>query len=141
VSQALILRRRANQKHFSARPALEKRGARDVTNVERGMRWTQAALWTKALTCGRRSRVVLAPRRWRELATMLSHCAGTVTKKPDRRRERGVSRKPIVPETPDDLALPVVTLLVCFFHSRTRLRVWLNTRRFLRPLFFGAAAI
>src|SRR5579872_4333854 len=70
-----------------------------------------------------------------------SHCAGTVTKKPDRRRERGVSRKPIVQETPDDLALPVVTLLVCFFHSHARLRVWLNTRRFLRPLSFGAAVI
>src|ERR1700756_2640447 len=106
------------------------------------MRWTQAVLQTKALVCGRRNRVVLAPRRWREVGD--DACASlpsTVTKKPDRRRERGVSRKPFVQETPDDLALPVVTLLVCFFHSHTRLRVWLNTRRFLRPLFFGEAMI
>jgi hypothetical protein len=31
---------------------------------------------------GRRSHVVLTPRRWRQLATMLTHCAGTVTKSP-----------------------------------------------------------
>jgi hypothetical protein len=38
-----------------------------VTDVGRGMRWTQAALLTRAHSCGRRSRVVLTPRRWRQV--------------------------------------------------------------------------
>ena len=37
-----------------------------VTNVGQGMRWTRVALLTRALICGRRSRVVLTPRRWRQ---------------------------------------------------------------------------
>ena len=32
------------------------------------MRWTQAVLLTRARTCGRRSRVVLTPRRWRQVS-------------------------------------------------------------------------
>ena len=36
-----------------------------VTDVGHGMRWTLAALLTRARACGRRSRVVLTPRRWR----------------------------------------------------------------------------
>jgi hypothetical protein len=31
------------------------------------MRWTRVALLTRALPCGRRSRVVLTPRRWRQV--------------------------------------------------------------------------
>jgi hypothetical protein len=31
------------------------------------MRWTQAARLTSAPICGRRSRVVLTPRRWRQV--------------------------------------------------------------------------
>jgi hypothetical protein len=38
-----------------------------VTDVGRGMRWTRAALLTRARACGRRSRVVLTPRRWRQV--------------------------------------------------------------------------
>jgi hypothetical protein len=43
--------------------------------------------------------------------------------------------KTIAQETPDATAEPVVTMLVCFFISHTRLRVRLGARRFLRPLF------
>jgi hypothetical protein len=39
-----------------------------VTDVGGGMRWTQAALKTRARTCGRQSRVVLTPRRWRQVS-------------------------------------------------------------------------
>src|ERR1700726_4794934 len=58
------------------------------------MRWTQAALKTRARPCGRRSRVVLTPRRrrqvlWRQLRKM------TVTRKPDHRGEHEISRKTI----------------------------------------------
>jgi hypothetical protein len=38
-----------------------------VTDVGCGMRWTRAAPLTKAWACGRRSRVVLTPRRWRQV--------------------------------------------------------------------------
>ena len=38
-----------------------------VTNVGQGMRWTRVAPKTRALSCGRRSRVVLTPRRWRQV--------------------------------------------------------------------------
>jgi hypothetical protein len=41
-----------------------------VTDVGRGMRWTLAVLLTRALTCGRRSRVVLMPRRRRQVCGM-----------------------------------------------------------------------
>jgi hypothetical protein len=44
-------------------PTLEGRFA-IVTDVGGGMRWTQGVPKTRALICGRRSRVVLTPRRW-----------------------------------------------------------------------------
>ena len=43
---------------------------------------------------GRRSRVVLTPRRWRQVGGKKFPPA-TVTKKPDRREEHEVSRKPL----------------------------------------------
>jgi hypothetical protein len=46
----------------------------------------------------------------------------TVTRKPDRRRERGISRKAIAQGMPDRFGEPVVYLLVCFLLLRTRLR-------------------
>jgi hypothetical protein len=44
-----------------------ERGVSRSSRTRRGMRWTRAALLTRALTCGRRSRVVLTPRRWRQV--------------------------------------------------------------------------
>jgi hypothetical protein len=44
--------------------------------------------------CGRPSRVVLTPRRWRQVGEN-KFSPVTVTKKPDRREEHGVSRKPL----------------------------------------------
>jgi hypothetical protein len=38
-----------------------------VTDVGSGMRWTRMALLTRAPVRGRRSRVVLTPRRWRQV--------------------------------------------------------------------------
>jgi hypothetical protein len=43
------------------------------------------------------------------------HCAGTVTKKPDRRRERGISRKAIAQGMPDRFGQPVVTNSCAFY--------------------------
>src|ERR1700674_1871314 len=41
-----------------------QRGGSRSSRTRGGMRWTWAALLTRALACGRRSRVVLTPRRW-----------------------------------------------------------------------------
>jgi hypothetical protein len=45
---------------------LKKRGVRAiVTTREVGLRWTQMRCKDEQRFCGRRNRVVLAPRRWR----------------------------------------------------------------------------
>ena len=49
------------------RPGPHKGAFRDRHERRAGMRWTRAALLTRALICGRRSRVVLTPRRWRQV--------------------------------------------------------------------------
>ena len=48
-------------------PAHTQGAFRDRHERKVGMRWTRAALLTRALICGRRSRVVLTPRRWRQV--------------------------------------------------------------------------
>src|SRR6202047_2320046 len=57
------------------------------------MRWTKAALKTRASTCGRRSRVVLTPRRWRQVGGGNSaDDGGKQARSPGRAR-----RKPLKP--------------------------------------------
>src|SRR6202035_4488583 len=63
-----------------------------VTDVGNGMRWTQAARLTSALPCGRRSRVVLTPRRWRQVLEKQSFFGMTVANKPGHRGEREGNR-------------------------------------------------
>ena len=67
----------------SSRPHSEGRFA-IVTDVGNGMRWTQAARLTSAPACGRRSRVVLTPRRWRQVSRK-SFREATVANKPGHR--------------------------------------------------------
>ena len=95
-----------------------QRGVRVVTDVERGMRWTQQRVRRSALTCVRRSRVVLTPRRWRSnwrrclriTSDDASHRTEVmslrialmmVARKPGHQGERGGSRKTIVRGKPD----------------------------------------
>jgi len=94
-----------------------------VTDVGRGMRWTLAVRKDEAPRSGRQSRVVLAPRRWRELLKKLSLLRGDGDNKPDRRRERGISRKTIAQGKPDRVRWTCGDLLVCFFILHARLRV------------------
>ena len=65
-----------------------------TSSTRGGMRWTRAALLTRALRCGRRSRVVLTPRRWRQVWWRQLRFA-TVANKPGHRGEHEVSRKPL----------------------------------------------
>src|ERR1700737_1327487 len=52
-----------NQIYIPHRPVPQRGGSRS-SRTRGGMRWTRAVLQTRALTCGRRRRVVLTPRRW-----------------------------------------------------------------------------
>ena len=56
-----------NHLYIPAIPAQHEGRFAIVTDVGQGMRWTQAVPKTRALPCGRRSRVVLTPRRWRQV--------------------------------------------------------------------------
>jgi hypothetical protein len=70
-----------------------------------------------------------------KLATMLAHRAGdggNKARSPGRARRKPL--KPLRRKRRIMPAEPVVTLLVCFFHSHARLRVRQRIRRFLRPL-------
>jgi hypothetical protein len=76
-----------------------------VTNVGLGMRWTRAALLTRALPCGRRSRVVLTPRRWRQVGDDALHHAddgGKQARSPGRARN-----KPLKPSRAGMPGVPV----------------------------------
>ena len=86
------------------------------------MRWTQAALSTRARSCGRRSRVVLTPRRWRQLATMLCIARGWWQQARLTREITKETVKTIARGMPGVSGVTVVTTLVCFFISHTRLR-------------------
>src|ERR1700738_2772263 len=55
-----------NHFYIPRRPAPQRGGSRS-SPTRGGTRWARAALKTRALTCGRRSRVVLTPRRWRQV--------------------------------------------------------------------------
>ena len=58
-----------NQSHILRRPVPQRGGSRS-SRTRDGMRWTQVALLTRACAGGRRSRVVLTPRRWRQVCGM-----------------------------------------------------------------------
>jgi hypothetical protein len=57
------------------------------------MRWTQATPLTKACACGRRSRVVLTPRRWRQVSRKCPRGDGGKQARSPRRARR----KPLKP--------------------------------------------
>ena len=84
---------------------------RDAVDAGHGARRTP-------VICGRRSRVVLAPRRWRSSRPRCSRIAPmTVAKEPGHRGEREVSRKPLRRESRRCSGSPVV-LPPCFFVAR-----------------------
>jgi hypothetical protein len=84
------------------------------------MRWTRAALLTRALACGRRSRVVLAPRRWRQVLEKQASCkflggdGGKQARSPGRARNKPL--KPLRAGMPGDPGATVVTNACAFYH-------------------------
>ncbi len=106
--------RSPNQRHKHRIPPSHEGRFAIVTDVESGMRWTQASLLTRARICrGRPSRVVLTPRRWRQVgddaSTDVWHRAGDGGKKarsPGRAR-----RKPLTPSRGECRAFSGVTVV------------------------------
>jgi hypothetical protein len=82
---------------------------------------------------GRRSRVVLTPRRWRQVCEN-KFSRMTVTKKPDRRGELEVSRKPLRREGRTASAEPVCSCAFSFTHFARETAGAARTRSSLRPL-------
>ena len=70
-----------------------RKGRSRSSRTRGGMRWTRMALLDEGASRGRRSRVVPTPRRWRQVLKKQALLGGGGDKKPDRREERGVSRK------------------------------------------------
>jgi len=117
--------------------ALTQRGAsRSSRNVEGGMRWT--AGWSARLPRGRshpggrRSRVVLVPRRWDQPPGQ--EPGATEANKPGTPGSARISRKTIAQGMPDVPAGPVVTA-ACFPCCRRAMGA-ACTRHSLRPLNF-----
>jgi hypothetical protein len=89
-----------------------------VTNVGHGMRWTRRRALTNGAIRGRRSRVVLTPRRWRQVSRndprerrwQKSPVTGESAKEPVKTIAQGMPGQP---------GEPMATTLVCFLF-RTR---------------------
>jgi hypothetical protein len=62
------------------------RGVSRSSRARGGMRWPQAVLKTRALSCGRRRRVVLTPRRWRQVCGNSAGDGGKKARSPGRAR-------------------------------------------------------
>src|SRR5215213_10796953 len=67
-----------------------QRGVSRSSRTRGGMQWTPMVLLTNSAGCVRRSRVVLMPRRWRQVCG--DKPQATVTRKPDHRGDHGGNR-------------------------------------------------
>jgi len=98
------------------------------------MRWTKAAANDEPAACGRRSRVVLAPRRWRQVREKQNFSGMMVARKPGHQGERGVSCKPLRREGRIASAEPVCSCAFPFVHFAHETAGAARTRSSLRPL-------
>jgi hypothetical protein len=123
VPSAKIFRFTFDANHFYIRrhPGPHKGAFRDRHERRVGMRWTRVARLTSALSCGRRSRVVLTPRRWRQVGGRDS--AGDGGKKArSPRRARNKLLKPSragMPGDPGELVVTNARVLTTFAHAAT----------------------
>jgi len=94
-------------------PSCPGRGALRTSPTWGGMRWTQAALKTRACACGRRSRVVLTPRRRRQACG--GNCAGDGDKQARSPGSTKETVKTIARGMPGETGVTVVTCSCAFF--------------------------
>src|SRR5277367_3520678 len=97
------------------------------------MRWTRAALLTRALACGRRSRVVLTPRRWRQVGERnFTGDGDNKARSPGRARSKLL--KPSRAGMPGDPGATVVTNARAYYSTRAAAGAT-GTRHSPRPLY------
>jgi hypothetical protein len=100
-----------------------------------GMRWTLMAQDDRRC-CGRRSRVVLTPRRWSQAGGVISAGdGGKRARSPGRARRKPL--KPLRGESRVFPSEPVVTTLVCSLHFARETAGAAGTRHSLRPVVRG----
>ena len=114
ASFAKIFHFAAHPNHFHIRRRPPLRGVSGSSRTRGWMRWTQAARLTSAQPCGRRSRVVLTPRRWRQIGGSNSTNDGD-NKARSPRRARRKPLKPLRREGRSRSGEPVVTNLRVFY--------------------------
>src|SRR5450756_2187308 len=130
-----ILIFRSGKSVYSLVPSCSARGALAiVTDVGRDAVDAKRATDERALG-GRRSRVVLAPRRWRQVDGN-KFPAAMVARKPGHQGERGVSCKPSRREGRIASAEPVCSCAFLFVHFAHETAGAARTRSSLRPLCF-----
>ena len=99
-----------------------------------GMRWTRQCQKTNDAACGRRSRVVLTPRRWRQVSWKYPRGDGD-NKARSPRRARRKPLKPLRREGRIASAEPVCSCAFSFVHLAHETAGAARTRLSLRPLF------
>jgi hypothetical protein len=116
-------------------PAQHRGAFRDRHERKVGMRWTRVARLTRALTCGWRSRVVLTPRRWRQVGeSNFTNDGGKQARSPRRARRKPL--KPLRAGMPGDPGATVVTNARAIYSTRAAAGAT-GTRHSPRPLFRG----
>jgi hypothetical protein len=103
--------------HFSIRghPGPHRGAFRDRHGRRAGMRWTRTALLTRVLVCGRQSRVVLTPRRRRQVSQKCLRGDGDKkARSPGRARNKLL--KPSRAGMPGDPGATVVTNARAYYH-------------------------
>jgi len=131
----------ANHFHSRAIPSRKRGVSRSSRTLVRDAVDVGGAL-TNAPARGRRSRVVLTPRRWRQVLERLTFLRDDGDNKPGHRGEHGISRKAIAQGRPD--CLRFTCMLVCVFllmHIAHETVGAARTRLSLRPHFFWGGMI
>ena len=135
LPQGAALRHTLDTPHIDAVPHPQEGRFAIVTNVGCGMQWTLRHQLTSDVAGGRPSRVVLTPRRRRQVGDDALHRADDGDKKarsPGRARRKPL--KPLRRKRRVNPAKPVVTMLVCFIYFAREAAGAASTRRFLHPL-------
>ncbi len=105
-----------NHLHIPRHPGPHKGAFRDRHGRRVGMRWTQAAPKTRALSCGRRSRVVLTPRRWRQVLEKQASWGRRWQTSPVTGESSKQPLKPSRAGMPGDSGATVVTNARAYYH-------------------------
>ena len=119
VLSAKIFRFTFDPNHFYTHrhPGPHKGAFRDRHERKVGMRWTRVARLTSVPTCGRRSRVVLTPRRWRQVGERdFTGDGDNKARSPGRARRKPL--KPLRAGMPGDPGATVVTNARAFYTTR-----------------------